>query len=494
MSEQPMSIEHIAAIFNAEVLSDAETTELAERAELARQSDLVDEWNRHLAVTAPEPDEPDETTAEVLRQLESDGLVTPGQTYEEAFAVIKAAEDGKHSNDEPSTGITLIDASLVRPRPVTWAWEGRLVLGALNLLVGLPSKNKSTLATDLVARLTRGQLPGDLSGKPSLCFIASAEDTRDHTLVPRLMAAGADLSLVRFLTYFVDDTETGIILPKHVDQLEVEMREQGAAFTVIDPVAAHFDTAIDSHRDASIRAALAPLHHLAERTEAAVLALAHLNKSQSTDLFVKVGGSIGMSAAPRSILLMASDHEAEEESPNRLLVHGKSNLSAPAPTLRFRAESRSIEGWEGEQIDTVGLAWLGEAPDVKASDVLSPTGGDDKSALDDAVEFLEGLLGEGPVGSKDVQRQADEVGVSRITLRRAKKARGVVVRKEGGHFGPGKQRWVWALPDDETEMTENVKSAEGDQETLKMLNSQTRAPSAIDDHLQSELTDIDSDE
>lgn len=218
---------------------------------------------------APEP--PDEATAEVLRLLESDGLVTPGETYEEALSVIEAAKNGESpENEEPSTGIMLIDASSVRPRPVTWAWEGRLVLGALNLLVGLPSKNKSTLATDLVARLTRGQLPGDLSGKPSLCFIASAEDTRDHTLVPRLMAAGADLSLVRFLTYFVDDTETVIILPKHVDQLEVEMRERGAAFTVIDPVAAHFDTAIDSHRDASIRAALAPLHHLAERRKSVV--------------------------------------------------------------------------------------------------------------------------------------------------------------------------------------------------------------------------------
>ena len=107
-----------------------------------------------------------------------------------------------------------------------------------------------------------------------------------------------------------------------------------------------------------------------------------------------------MSAAPRSILLMASDHEAEEESPNRLLVHGKSNLSAPAPTLRFRAESRSIEGWDGEQIDTVGLAWLGEAPDVKASDVLSPAGDDDKSAVDEAGAFLDDLLADGPVPSE----------------------------------------------------------------------------------------------
>ncbi len=43
MSERAMSIEQIADVFNAEVLSYEETAQLAERVELARQSDWVAE-------------------------------------------------------------------------------------------------------------------------------------------------------------------------------------------------------------------------------------------------------------------------------------------------------------------------------------------------------------------------------------------------------------------------------------------------------------------
>jgi len=49
------------------------------------------------------------------------------------------------------------------------------------------------------------------------------------------------------------------------------------------------------------------------------------------------------------------------------------------------------------------------------------------------------------VGSKDVQRQADEVRrlsqhtASSEAIPRCRRAQG------GGHFGPDKQRWVWAL-------------------------------------------------
>ncbi|MFN2490123.1 MAG: AAA family ATPase [Actinomycetota bacterium] len=372
-------------------------------------------------------------------------------------------------------GLTLIGAANVTPRAVAWAWEGRVPLGALSLLVGQPARNKSTLASELVARITRGQLDGALHDKPSECFIASAEDSREHTLVPRLIAAGADLSLIHFVTYSIDDLETGLLLPAHAEELEAKIEAERAALVVIDPVTAHLETAIDSHRDASIRTALAPLHHLAERTGAAVLGLAHLNKAASSDLFTKVGGSIGMSAAPRSIMLMGSDSEGEEGGPDRLLVNGKNNLGPAATTLRFRAETRAIEGPDGETIDTVGLAWLGEAPDVKASHVLAPAGEEERSALEEAVAFLSDLLAEGPVEAKTVLRDATSNGIAEKTLRRAKSTRGVVIRKEGGHFGKDRQRWVWSLPD-----------PEDGQDGLKVANSRTGPSSGEDGHLQPE--------
>jgi hypothetical protein len=69
------------------LMVNEKTAELAETGELARQSDFVDEWNRSISVKAPvsvkahdQPEEPDETTAEMLRQLESDGFVMPEET------------------------------------------------------------------------------------------------------------------------------------------------------------------------------------------------------------------------------------------------------------------------------------------------------------------------------------------------------------------------------------------------------------------------------
>ncbi len=128
--------------------------------------------------------------------------------------------------------------------------------------------------------------------------------------------------------------------------------------------------------------------------------------------------------------------------------------------------------------------------------MLSPAGDDDKSAVDEAGAFLDDLLADGPVPSREVQRQADEAGISRSTLRRAKTARGVVVRKQGGRFGDEKQRWEWTHPAAEA-LTETNNNAEGANESQKMPNSETWSYSAKDEHLLHDdpptLTFIDSE-
>jgi hypothetical protein len=77
------------------------------------------------------------------------------------------------------------------PEDVQWAWQGRLPLNSIDLFVGNPELNKSAVATEIAARIARGQLDGDLKGEPAACRIASAEDTWTHTTVPRLMAEAA---------------------------------------------------------------------------------------------------------------------------------------------------------------------------------------------------------------------------------------------------------------------------------------------------------------
>ena len=67
-------------------------------------------------------------------------------------------------------------ADLSRARPPKWAWESRVLLGYLNLLLGNEGAGKSTLAAWLLGQLTRGSLPGDLHGKPVYVAVLGDDD------------------------------------------------------------------------------------------------------------------------------------------------------------------------------------------------------------------------------------------------------------------------------------------------------------------------------
>jgi hypothetical protein len=332
---------------------------------------------------------------------------------------------------ESATGpLVLRRASSIRPEPVTWAWHQRIPLRCLTLVVGPPGKNKSTFVLERAARATRGELEGDLYGAPVNCVIASAEDSAKHTLVPRLMAARADLERV----FFVEMEGGDVSLPRDIEKLEHEVTAIDARIVVLDPVNAYLDAGVDSHRDESMRRALAPLAAFAERGDRAIVGVAHLNKRESTDLVSRVGASIANTAAPRSVLLVGSDpNQSAEDGPQRVVVHGKSNLSAHAPTLRFDAEQCFVAS-----IETVRIAWPGEVA-TSASEVLDTM--TDKGAVAEAEDFLTQELAAGPIDVPTLLAGAMKLGIAEKTLRRAKANLRVEAQKLGMRKG-----WVWVLP------------------------------------------------
>jgi hypothetical protein len=192
--------------------------------------------------------------------------------------------------------------------------------------------------------------------------------------------------------------DLGLTLPEDVEELERAVREHQAALLGVDPLMAHIGGHVDTHRDHHIRRALAPLARLAEETTCAVLGVAHTNKAPTTDLFAKIGASIGLTGAARSVLLVASDPEQEEQDgPSRVVVNGKNNLEPLAPTMRFRVEDRTVSSESEDAIRTSGIAWCGEAVGVGVRDVLAPDASDERSRLQEAVEFLRAELDGAPV-------------------------------------------------------------------------------------------------
>lgn len=332
-------------------------------------------------------------------------------------------------------------ASDVRPEATRWAWEGRVPLGALTMLAGQQGLGKSTLSVELAARLSRGELPGDLRGERCATFIVSFEDNAASTIAPRLLAAGADLERVRLVTVERRDGADLVSLPGDVEAIAAGAREHGARLLVIDPVVGALTGETNSHRDSDIRRALAPLARLAEDADLAVLALIHWNKAAGTDAFLRVGGSTAFTAAPRSALAFGADPD-DPDGDGRVLAHFKCNVGRKQPSLAYRVEGREIHGGDGERIETSRVVELGEHA-ASASDLLATSTGDERSELDDAREFLLAELGDGPRLVEEIKRAAREAGHADRTLRRAKSAEGVESRREG--FGPG-GAWVWALP------------------------------------------------
>jgi hypothetical protein len=267
----------------------------------------------------------------------------------------------------------------------------------------------------------------------------TAEDALAQVVRPRLEAAGANISRVHFGAMPRDGVDTPILLPDDITELGALVEQKTARLVVIDPLMAHLAGAIDSWKDQKVRQALAPLHHMAEERSAAVLVVAHLNKGQGNDPLQRLGGSIGIPAAARSVLLLGRE-PGEPDGSRRVLAHVKNNLAAPVANLAFALESVQLRD---SGIETVRIVDAGFSP-YGAADLLSIDRTQRGSKLTDAITLLEEQLGTAPKLASEVLEAGKQLGISESTLKRAKNQLGIETEKAG--FGAG---WLWLLPSSE---------------------------------------------
>ncbi|MDJ0924795.1 MAG: AAA family ATPase [Acidimicrobiia bacterium] len=368
------------------------------------------------------------------------GIVPPGERWRDRADQLRAAlveADSASSGFRNSRRILTIPASAIPPRAVEWVWDDRIPAGGITLLAGKGGLGKSTLALHLAAQLSRGTLPGRHQGRPAVVLYATAEDAWSQVMVPRLMAARADLARVRSVA--LDESVAGFVdtisLPEDLDSLADVVQELDACLLVVDPLVAFVSDKVDSHRDHQIRRALGPLHKLAETHDLAVIGVVHLNKRESRAAADRILGSVGFYNTARSALLLT---EASGGSDFRLLTNPKANLGKPAVTLRYRIEG--FDTWDdGQQIRTSRVVLVGQAPDIAFDEGLAML--DDSSgqtARGDACSFLETALSKGPVPSKLLLEMAGEEGIADSTLRRAKKSIGAKAKRDGPN---GEWRW-----------------------------------------------------
>jgi hypothetical protein len=185
-------------------------------------------------------------------------------------------------------------ASEIMPRDTEFLWDGRLARGKHTCIGGEPGTGKSQLTFAIAAAATTGGQWPCGEGRALLCgvIILNVEDDADDTIVPRLMAAGANLERVHIVSAVRDEDSKGnrtFNLQADLDLLEGKIDEiieesgddNHTILVIIDPVSSYLGGKTDSHKNAEVRGVLEPITELAARKRAAILSVTHFNKSSS---------------------------------------------------------------------------------------------------------------------------------------------------------------------------------------------------------------------
>lgn len=337
-------------------------------------------------------------------------------------------------------GVVLTSGADLTPEPVQWLWNGWLAQGKLHILAGAPGQGKTTIALSFAATVTiGGRWPDGTRSAAGKVLIWSGEDDPADTLLPRLLASGADRSLV----YFISGTQVaGKVEPfdpaRDLAGLEAQAKHIGnVRLIVIDPVVSAVKG--DSHKNTEVRRALQPLVDMAARLGAALIGITHFSKGgQGQDPASRVVGSIAFAAVARVVLVAAKVSGIDGED-KRILARSKSNIGPDDGGFTYSLDQ--AEPLPG--IHASFVAW-GRTVEGSARELLTDPNQDredTRSAVDTATDFLTQVLGDKLTPTKTVEAEAKAAGVSWASVRRAADSLGVMKRK-------GHDAWYWRLPDD----------------------------------------------
>lgn len=330
-------------------------------------------------------------------------------------------------------GVRVTPMTEIEFEPVQWLWEGYLAKRSVTILSGEPGQGKSTMSCGIAAGMTSGK-----SGEPGNVLFLTTEDSFGMTIKPRLMAAGADLSRV----FAVEKQSRGItshlIIPQDLPLLASSIKNHNAKLVIIDPLMGHLSGRVDSWKEQSIREVMSALYHIADSLDCAILSINHLNKASQQNALNRVGGSMGIVAASRSVLLMARH---PEDPDLRVLTSTKLNIGKEPKGLVYQLATVTVSDPRYGEIETSKLVRIGTT-ELTSDEVLKAGR---PSKQEKAEEILLELLADSATGMPvSALREAfDEKGISWATVEKAKRALGETISTERreGHGNA----YFWAL-------------------------------------------------
>jgi archaellum biogenesis ATPase FlaH len=337
-------------------------------------------------------------------------------------------------------------ASTVKPEPIRWIWKERFPAGKLALMNGAQGSGKTFLFIDLAARISSGadfpDCKNTLGARKVL--LASTEDDENDTIIPRLMAAGADLDNVTILGKVqidamiknVKKTKNVMLnLKEHTKLIKGLLKEhKDVALILLDPITAFFGC--DETKDKEVRPVLESLAEVMSGTMATMIGIIHSNKMTKGSAGDKVKGGSSVLGVVRTAWSIGR-YPKKEDVPDglRYMALIKGNVLKKETGLSFTIENKVLNASTGLE---AGYVVWGEQIQENANDLLNATRShaDEKvepkdTKLESAKTMLQTELKNGWRLLSEIHRVREKLEIGETTLKRARQVLGIIYTPKG---------------------------------------------------------------
>ena len=353
------------------------------------------------------------------------------------------------ATEPPKKKVTSITADKIEIEEIDWLVENWLALGEVQIFAGVQEMGKTTIAMQLMARVTTG---GDFIGIPTQTgkvVYWTGEDNPGKTIVPRLKACQADLAKVHIIDATIENGEAN---PFDIASDIPELCEHVAGIDnvkllVLDPVIGIVGNSQDQYKPTVVRKALQPLLQLAKEKNMAILGITHLIKLQSSGnagIKDRVHGSGVWTQFPRGVW---GCDKADKYDGAKVLSLIKSNLAIGQHAYKFSIEPQSVEGMDKPvAYASFNLKNLEESAD----DIFSGTKdkAHNQGQRDRAKNFIIECLEKGAAEWRKIMEKSDG-DYAKNTMERAR--RELVLEQKIRKEGEGPKAYWHIIEDDDEE-------------------------------------------
>jgi hypothetical protein len=212
--------------------------------------------------------------------------------------------------------------------PTRWLWQDVIPYGTATMWVGPGGIGKGLAIAAAAALVTTGlPFPGELEPRePAAVIMIAPEDDANEDLAFRLEAAGADMSLVKLLTYLTDGSR--FRLPANIPDLQEAIAEIRAGtasqpgvpvgLVVLDPLRPLCGKSITP---AVVESVVLPLQDLAREEDVGMIVSHHTTKDERV-----VAGSKALTDALRLVFMVSQTGKDGQ----RIMRTWKSNKGSDA--------------------------------------------------------------------------------------------------------------------------------------------------------------------